>query len=200
MAEDSTAADILTAAAQAQLKTIVDRLERIDIERQEATEAFNEVLKEAKSAGYCPKTLRKVVRALKVDRAKRAQDDAMLELYMGTIEGSDQSAEPAQRADTSLGIASITVTAGDGGTQVVMPGASAGGKGDVQVQNDHEALYNWAVRVVRRDGDPSISHVRKCLNLGTSAAESLLDRMEAEGIVSPPDRTGARAILQAEAA
>lgn len=86
-ASDAAHGDVLNSTAQGQLKSIVERLERLDVERGEITQQFNEVLKEAAGNGYDKKALRKVVRLLKIDRAKRQEDDAILDLYLGTVEG-----------------------------------------------------------------------------------------------------------------
>jgi uncharacterized protein (UPF0335 family) len=199
MAEETATADVLNQQAQAQLKSIVDRLERLDVERAEITEQFNEVLKEAHGNGYCKKTLRKVVRALKIDRAKRAEDDAMLDLYLGTVEGTGHTSEPVQRADTSLGIATVTLTMENGSAVAATPDQMAAALAMIDGTPEDEALYAQAVALVRRDGKPSTSYVQRCLQLGYNRAAAIMERMEAEGIVGPPNHAGARVILQAEA-
>lgn len=73
---------ILDQQAQGRLKAFVDRLERIDVERTEATDNFNDVLKEAAGQGYDKAALRKVVRLRKKDRAKRKAEDAVLDTYL----------------------------------------------------------------------------------------------------------------------
>lgn len=82
MADEAPHADVLNSTAAGQLKSIVERLERLDIERGEVTEQFNEVLAEAAGNGFDKKILRKVVRLLKKDRAKRAEEDAITDLYL----------------------------------------------------------------------------------------------------------------------
>jgi uncharacterized protein (UPF0335 family) len=86
MADDAFAhSDVLNATAQAQLKSIVERIERLEQEKAEVAEQIKEVFAEAKGNGYDVKTLRKVVRIRKQDRAKRQEEEAILDLYLSAI-------------------------------------------------------------------------------------------------------------------
>ena len=86
MADDASAhPDVLNSAAQAQLKSIVERVERLEQEKAEVAEQIKEVFAEAKGNGYDVKTLRKVVRIRKQDRAKRQEEEAILDLYLSAI-------------------------------------------------------------------------------------------------------------------
>jgi uncharacterized protein (UPF0335 family) len=86
MADDASAhPDVLNQAAQGQLKSIVERIERLEIEKAEVAEQIKEVFAEAKGNGFDVKILRKVVRIRKQDRAKRLEEDAILDLYLSAI-------------------------------------------------------------------------------------------------------------------
>jgi uncharacterized protein (UPF0335 family) len=85
MADDSSSLDVLNASAQAQLKSIIDRLENLETEKAEVAEQIKEVFAEAKGNGYDVKTLRKVLRIRKVDRARRQEEEAILDLYLSAI-------------------------------------------------------------------------------------------------------------------
>jgi len=86
MADDASAhPDILNATAQGQLKSIIDRVERLEQEKAEVAEQIKEVFAEAKGNGFDVKILRKVVRIRKQDRAKRMEEDAILDLYLSAI-------------------------------------------------------------------------------------------------------------------
>ncbi|MET3665936.1 DUF2312 domain-containing protein [Caulobacter sp. 1776] len=78
-------ADVLNSTAQGQLKSIIDRVERLEVEKAEITEQMKEVYAEAKGNGFDVKILKKVVRIRKQDRAKRQEEDAIFDLYLSAI-------------------------------------------------------------------------------------------------------------------
>ena len=72
MADDASShPDILNATAQGQLKSIIERIERLEVEKGEVAEQIKEVKAEAKGNGFDVKIINKVVRIRKQDRAKR---------------------------------------------------------------------------------------------------------------------------------
>jgi len=86
MADDSSGhPDVLNATAQGQLKSIIERIERLELEKSEIAEQVKEVFAEAKGNGFDVKILRKVVRIRKQDRAKRLEEEAIFDLYMSAI-------------------------------------------------------------------------------------------------------------------
>ena len=88
MADDASAhPDVLNQAAQGQLKSIIERIERLEIEKSEIAEQIKEVFAEAKGNGFDVKILRKVVRMRKQDTAKRQEEEALIDLYLSAIGG-----------------------------------------------------------------------------------------------------------------
>ena len=85
MAGDDAHSDVLNQDAQGRLRTIVERIERLEQEKAEVMEQIKEVFAEAKGAGFDVKILRKVVRLRKQDRAKRQEEEAILDLYRSAI-------------------------------------------------------------------------------------------------------------------
>ena len=85
MADDSAHVDVLNTTAQGQLKSIIERIERLEVEKAELAEQIKEVFAEAKGNGFDTKILRKVVRIRKQDRAKRMEEEAILDLYLSAI-------------------------------------------------------------------------------------------------------------------
>lgn len=85
MAGDDAHSDVLNQDAQGRLRTIVQRIERLEQEKAEVIEQIKEVFAEAKGAGFDVKILRKVVRLRKQDRAKRQEEEAILDLYLSAI-------------------------------------------------------------------------------------------------------------------
>lgn len=74
-----------TAVAQGQIRSIVERIERLEEEKKAITDDIKEVYAEAKANGFDTKTLRKVVTLRKKDRAEREEEEAMLELYLNAL-------------------------------------------------------------------------------------------------------------------
>jgi uncharacterized protein (UPF0335 family) len=87
MADDSSSIDVLNSAAQGRLKTLVERIERLEEDRAAVQGDLKEVYLEAKGEGFDAKILRKVVRLRKQDKAKRQEEEALVDLYMSAIGG-----------------------------------------------------------------------------------------------------------------
>ena len=88
MADDASfdsSPDVLNATAQGRLRTIIERLERLEEDKAAVMEDMKEVFAEAKGEGYDVKILRKVIRSRKQDKAKRQEEDAILDLYLSAL-------------------------------------------------------------------------------------------------------------------
>jgi uncharacterized protein (UPF0335 family) len=83
----STEPDVLNGAAQTRLRSIVERIERLEEDKAAVLCDIKEVFAEAKGDGYDVKTLRKVVRLRKQDKAKRLEEEALLDLYLSALGG-----------------------------------------------------------------------------------------------------------------
>jgi uncharacterized protein (UPF0335 family) len=83
--DNSAHPDVLNATAQGQLKSIIERVERLNVEKAEIAEQVKEVLSEAKGSGFDPAIIRKVIAIRKQDRAKRQEQEAILDLYLSAI-------------------------------------------------------------------------------------------------------------------
>ena len=77
--------DVLTNTSAGRLRTIIERLERLDEEREAIMADMKEVFAEAKGEGYDTKTLRKVLKIRKTDKAKRQEEEAILDLYLSAL-------------------------------------------------------------------------------------------------------------------
>ena len=64
-----------------QLKSIVERIERLEEEKSALNADIREIYSEAKTLGYDTRTLRHVVRLMKLDSADRREQEEMLDLY-----------------------------------------------------------------------------------------------------------------------
>ena len=91
MADDSanidTHVDTLGATAQGKLKSFVERIERLEEDKAAVAGDLKEVYAEAKGEGFDTKIVRKVVRLRKQDKAKRQEEEALIDLYISAIGG-----------------------------------------------------------------------------------------------------------------
>jgi S-DNA-T family DNA segregation ATPase FtsK/SpoIIIE len=63
------------------------------------------------------------------------------------------------------------------------------------IEMEKDDLYDEAARIVVTSGQASISYLQRKLRIGFSRAARLVDMMEMEGLVSPPDAGKAREVL-----
>lgn len=87
MAEETTSVEVLNETAQTQLKTIIERIERLEEDEAALATDKKEVFAEAKGNGFDVKIIRKVVALRKIDKAKRDEAEAILDLYLSAIGG-----------------------------------------------------------------------------------------------------------------
>lgn len=83
-----------------QLRSIVERVEKLEEEKQAIAEDIKEVFAEAKANGFDTKTLRTVIRMRKQNAEEREEQEAMLDLYLqalGMIPGSFDADTSADR-------------------------------------------------------------------------------------------------------
>ena len=77
--------DILTSTSAGRLRTIIERIERLEEDKAAIVADAKEVFAEAKGEGYDVKILRKVIRLRKLDKAKRQEEDSILDLYLSAL-------------------------------------------------------------------------------------------------------------------
>jgi uncharacterized protein (UPF0335 family) len=78
-----------------QLRGIVERIENIEGEIKELTEAKKEVYLEAKGNGFDVKILREVIRVRKQDQKERDEQETLVEVYLQAIKRASSSAKAA---------------------------------------------------------------------------------------------------------
>lgn len=69
----------------AQLRSFIERIERLEEEKAALAADIREVYAEAKSNGYDPKIMRMVVRLRKLDPNERAEQEALLDTYLAAL-------------------------------------------------------------------------------------------------------------------
>ncbi|NUS21998.1 MAG: DNA translocase FtsK [Mesorhizobium sp.] len=87
-----------------------------------------------------------------------------------------------------------TVTADEEEVEEAADAGPVFDKGSI-AEEDGDALYEEAIKVVKRDKKCSTSYIQRRLGVGYNRAASLVERMEKEGLVGAPNHVGKREIL-----
>lgn len=89
MADGTALPDAMEAThlAQGKLKSLIERIERLEEDKAGVAADLKEVYGEARGEGFDTKIMRKVVRLRKQDAAKRQEEEALVDLYISAIGG-----------------------------------------------------------------------------------------------------------------
>ncbi len=87
MMSDSDRAESMGDATREKLKQYIARIERLEAEKTELMADIREVYAEAKTFGFDTKILRKTIAMRKIEASERAEQEALLDLYMSAVEG-----------------------------------------------------------------------------------------------------------------
>jgi uncharacterized protein (UPF0335 family) len=71
--------------AAGQLKSLIERIERLEEEKAALSADVREVYAEAKGHGFDTKIMRQVLKIRKLDGADRQEQEAVLELYLSAL-------------------------------------------------------------------------------------------------------------------
>lgn len=88
MADDASfdaSSDVLTSAAQGRLRSIIERIERLEEEKKGIADDIRDTYNESKSQGYDPKIMRQIVRLRKLPVHDRKEMEAILDVYKSAL-------------------------------------------------------------------------------------------------------------------
>ena len=71
--------------AKEHLKAFIERIERVEAERDGLTADRKEIYAEAKGQGFDTAILRQIIKLRKLDKADLQEQEAMLDLYMSAL-------------------------------------------------------------------------------------------------------------------
>ena len=75
----------MAAIGHNQLKSFIERIERLEEDKKDISEGIRDVYAEAKGNGFDVKALRTIVRMRKQDADERAEQEAIIETYMHAL-------------------------------------------------------------------------------------------------------------------
>ena len=84
-AEKLEAEQAHTTFARDQLKSIIERIEKLEEEKKATSDDIRDVYAEAKGNGFDVKALRTIVRLRKLDSDERREQESILETYMHAL-------------------------------------------------------------------------------------------------------------------
>lgn len=71
--------------AAGQLKTFIERIQTLEEEKAALARDITEVYNEAKGTGFDTKIMRQLIKLLKLEKAERQEQEAILELYLRAL-------------------------------------------------------------------------------------------------------------------
>ena len=71
--------------AAEQLRSYIERYERLEAEKQDIADQQKDVLAEAKGCGYDTAILREIIKLRKMDPQDRAEKEAILQVYLEAL-------------------------------------------------------------------------------------------------------------------
>ena len=81
--------------ARDQLRAFIERIERLEEEKKAIADDIKEVYAEAKGSGFDAKVMRQIVRIRKQDHNERAEQEAILDLYLHALGMADAGSQAA---------------------------------------------------------------------------------------------------------
>lgn len=81
-----------------QLKSVVERIERLEEEKKNITDDIKEVFAEAKGTGFDVKTIKQVIKLRKMEANELEEQEYLLDTYrraLGMLPGIDEEQEAA---------------------------------------------------------------------------------------------------------
>lgn len=82
---DDEIRDRVFRVAADELRQLIERIEKLEQVKKDASDTMREVYAEAKARGYDAKVMRKVVAMRKRDRDDLAEEEAVLEMYRDAL-------------------------------------------------------------------------------------------------------------------
>jgi uncharacterized protein (UPF0335 family) len=82
-----------------QLKSLIERIERLEEEKRALGEDIKEVYAEAKGTGFDTKIMRQLIKIRKMDKDEHDEQETLLDLYMRAVGMLPEAAASAQAAE-----------------------------------------------------------------------------------------------------
>lgn len=77
--------ETVESVAAAELRQFIERIERLEEEKQTIADDIADVISEAKGRGYDAKAIRTILRLRKKDKNERIEEETILQTYMAAL-------------------------------------------------------------------------------------------------------------------
>ncbi len=74
-----------TDVSRDRLRSIVERIERLEEEKQAIADDIKQIYAESKGNGFATRIIRKVIKLRKMEQAEREEEAALLDIYMAAL-------------------------------------------------------------------------------------------------------------------
>lgn len=81
------------------LKSLIERIERLEEEKRTLGEDIKEVYAEAKGTGFEPKIMRQIIKIRRMDKDEHDEQESLLDVYkraLGMLPGPESEAQAAE--------------------------------------------------------------------------------------------------------
>ncbi|MEX0954260.1 MAG: DUF2312 domain-containing protein [Rhizobiaceae bacterium] len=85
MADDEITNETAQTVAAGQLRSFIERIERLEEDKKAIADDIKEVFAEMKGTGFDTKAVRTLIRLRKKDQAERQEEEAILDLYKAAL-------------------------------------------------------------------------------------------------------------------
>ena len=82
-----------------QLKSFIERIERLEDEKRALSEDIKEVYAEAKGTGFDPKIMRQIIKIRKMDQEELDEEESLLDVYKCALGMSPEPSAQTQAAE-----------------------------------------------------------------------------------------------------
>ncbi len=84
-AGESAAPSVIGGVSSGQLRSVIERIERLEEEKAAIAADIKDIYAEAKANGFDTKILRQVIKIRKMDQHERTEQESLLDVYLAAL-------------------------------------------------------------------------------------------------------------------
>lgn len=190
------------------LKSFIERIERLAVEKKAISDDIKDIYSEAKSTGFDPKIMKQVVKLRKMDEHKRNEEEALLDIYKSAVgmtpleeyvrKSLDAEYKPKEAADKVVKktIKPLVDAVKDLKKDYHISTSETGDGTPVITLTTKEDLFDQAVEIIFKDNKCSTSYLQRQLKIGYNRAANICDMLQDKKYIKTADKVGKRTVNQ----